>query len=278
MSTQMRNVLRQQLGELRHEPTAKRIRAELGGRTVVDSTRALLVWEPRRVVPVYAVPVEDVAVELEPADGAGAPADDSVGLSLPEMSARPVLDPSIRFTVHSSEGRPVRLRAGGAAAHGFRPADPDLTGHVLLDFDGFDGWYEEDERIVSHPRDPFHRVDVRSSTRHVVVELDGRVLAESTRPRLLFETLLPTRYYLPAEDVTAELVPSATRTACAYKGEASYWTVRAGDVVAEDVAWSYQRPLPDAAEIAGLVAFFDERLDLVVDGVRRERPRTPWSR
>jgi uncharacterized protein (DUF427 family) len=278
MSTQMRDVLRQQVGELRHEPTAKRIRAELGGRTVVDSARALLVWEPRRVVPVYAVPVEDVTVELEPAEGAGVSADDSVGLRLPEMSARRVLDPSVPFAVHSAEGQPVTLRSGGAQAAAFRPADPDLAGHLLLDFAGFDRWYEEEERIVSHPRDPFHRVDVRASGRHVVVELDGQVLAESTRPRLLFETLLPTRYYLPVEDVTAELVPSPTRTACAYKGEASYWTVRAGDLVAEDMAWSYEHPLPDAVEIAGLVAFFDERLDVVVDGVRRGRPVTPWSR
>jgi uncharacterized protein (DUF427 family) len=264
------------LGELRHEPVARRVRAELGGRTVLDSTRAVLVWEPRRVVPSYAVPVGDIRAELV-AGQRGAVADGSVGLSLPEASSRPILDPSVPFAVHSAEGQPLELRSGGAVAAGFRPADADLADHVVLDFDGFDAWYDEDERIVSHPRDPFHRIDVLPSSRHVRLELDGELLAESVRPRLLFETLLPTRFYLDQADVRVPLRPSPTRTWCAYKGEASYWSAEVGGELVPDLVWGYPEPLHDAAAVAGLLCFFDERVDVVLDGVRRERPVTPWS-
>jgi uncharacterized protein (DUF427 family) len=272
----MRDVMTSRLGELRYEPVARRVRAELGGRTVLDSTRAALVWEPRRVVPSYAVPVEDVAAELVPVTG-GPAAADSDGLPLPEVSARPVLDPSIPFAVHSTEGQAVELRAGGAAAQAFRPADPDLAGCVVLDFDGFDAWYDEDERVVSHPRDPFHRIDVLPSSRQVRLELAGEVLAESSRPRLLFETLLPVRFYLDRADVRVPLRPSPTRTWCAYKGEASYWSAEVGGELVPDLVWSYPEPRHDAAAVRGLVCFFDERVDVVLDGERRERPVTPWS-
>ncbi|HZB51574.1 MAG TPA: DUF427 domain-containing protein [Mycobacteriales bacterium] len=276
MSTRVRDVMTSRLGELRHEPVARRVRAELGGRTVVDSTRAVLVWEPRRVVPSYGVPVEDVHAELV-AGERGALADDSVGLPLPEVSRRPVLDPSVPFAVHSTDGQPLELRSGGAVAAAFRPADADLAGYVVLDFAGFDAWYDEDERIVSHPRDPFHRIDVLPSSRSVRLELGGELLAESERPRLLFETLLPTRFYLDPAEVRVPLHPSPTRTWCAYKGEASYWSAEVGGELVPDLVWGYPEPRHDAAAVAGLVCFFDERVDVVLDGVRRERPVTPWS-
>ena len=276
MAVRVRDVLRSQLGELRWEPTAKRVRAELAGRTVLDSRSARLVWEPRRVVPSYAVPVADISAELVPVSAASI-ADDAVGLPLPEVSRRPVLDPSIPFEVHSAAGETVRLRVGDASAAGFRPADGDLAGWVVVDFDGLDAWYEEDEPIVSHPRDPFHRIDVLASSRHVRLELDGELLAVTARPRLLFETLLPVRFYLPREDVRCELRPSATRTWCAYKGEASYWSVVLGETVVPDLVWSYPEPRLDAEPVRGLLAFFDERVDVVLDGARRDRPVTPWS-
>jgi uncharacterized protein (DUF427 family) len=279
VSTRVRNLFMGGLGELRHEPTARRIRAVLDGGTVVDSSQAMLVWEPRRIVPSYAVPADDIAAELVPADVVAADAAGTVGARMPELSGRPVLDPSIPFAVHTAEGRAADLRAGeqDLPAAGFYPADPDLAGYVVLDFGAFDVWYEEDELNVAHPRDPFHRVDVLPSSRHVRVELDGHVLAESSRPALLFETMLPTRYYLPRDDIRAELTPSSTRTYCAYKGQASYWSAAAGDHVVPDIAWTYQQPLHDAAQVRGLVAFFNERLDVIVDGEPSERPITPWS-
>jgi uncharacterized protein (DUF427 family) len=278
MSRRVRALITSGLGELRHEPLTRRIRGTVGDDVVVDSTRAVLVWEPRRVVPQYAVPATDVGAELRSGDAA-APAADDVGLRLPDVSARPVLDPSIPFAVHTSEGdgvdvvTPVRTLAGA----GFRIADPDLDGYVVLDFDAFDTWYEEDVRTVGHPHDPYHRIDALPSSRHVRLELDGEVLAESSRPVLLFESMLPMRFYLPRDDVRAELVPSPTRTTCAYKGHAGYWSPVVAGRPVPDLAWSYEDPLHDAAAVRGLVAFFDEQVDVVLDGERRERPITPWS-
>jgi len=263
-----------ELEALRHEPTQKRIRAELGARTVVDSTRALLVWEPKRVVPSYAVPVEDVAGEIvEGAGNGGAQA----ATDLPQLAGRPVLDPSVPFSFRTTEGDAVtvRLADGEGEAAGFLPADPALADHVILDFDAFDAWYEEDERNVGHPRDPFHRIDIVHSSRQVRVEREGVVLADSAGAHMLFEPPLPVRYYLPREDVRMDLLrPSDKRTFCAYKGEASYWSLAGED----DVAWTYVEPLREAAEVAGRVAFFNEWTEIVVDGTPLERPVTPWSR
>jgi uncharacterized protein (DUF427 family) len=257
-------------GELRYEPTGKRIRALVDGTTAADTTGAVLVWEPHRVVPTYAVPVVDVRGELVPAPAEDVPRrPERLREGLPR-----VLTPSTAFGAHTTAGEPLTLRTPGGDRVGaaFRPADPDLAAFVLLDFDAFD-WLEEDDEIVSHPRDPFHRVDIRHGSRHVRVERDGQVLAESGRPVLVFETSLPMRTYLPRDDVRLDLLePSSTRTACAYKGVASY-LARSGT----DLAWTYEAPLPDAGELAGLVCFFDERVDVTVDGVKRPRPVTPWS-
>jgi uncharacterized protein (DUF427 family) len=254
----MQDLLAQARGQLRHEPIEKRVRAKLSGRTIVDSTRAILVWEPRRVVPSYAVPVEDVHAELPEAPATSG-------------QAKGVLHPGIPFSVHTAEGEPVSIddRVGA----GFRLADADLAGYVVLDFAAFDDWYEEDERIAGHPRDPFHRVDVRQSARPLRIEVGGEVVAETTQARLLFETQLPTRFYIPREDVRSELHTSDRHSYCPYKGDASYWSVDAGGRRREDIAWSYEQPLPDAVAIAGLVAFWDERVNVFFDGEKREQAR-----
>ena len=280
MGIRLQSSLMSGLAQLRYEPSAKRIRAALGDRIVVDSTRAMFVWEPRRVVSSWAVPIEDVVGELVAVSSlAEEPADD-VGYAMPAFSRRPVLDPSIAFAVHTAAGEVVDLRAGGQvrAGAGLCLDDPDLAGYVVLDFSAFDTWWEEDDINIGHPREPFHRIDVLHSSRHVRLELDGQVLAESTRPHLLVESTLPVRFYLPREDVVADLVPSTTSTTCAYKGHASYWTPVVGGREVTDLAWTYEAPLREAAEVAGRVPFFDERVDVLVDGIRRERPVTPWSK
>ena len=161
------------------------------------------------------------------------------------------------------------MRAGGASAEAFRAADPDLDGYLIVDFDGFDEWFEEDERNVGHPRDPFHRIDIVHGSRHVVVTLGGEVVADSSSPCLLFEPPIPPRYYLPREDVRMDLLtPSDKRTFCAYKGEASYLS----HADEPDVAWYYPAPLREAAEVTDRVAFFNELADIDVDGERLERP------
>jgi uncharacterized protein (DUF427 family) len=271
MSTRVRDLLMERLGELRHEPIDKRIRATLGERTVVDSRAALLVWEPKRIVPSYAVPADDVDAAVVPGDGVAGDA----AVDAPRLGDRPVYDPSIPFAVHTTPGTPLEIRADGRTAEAFRPDDDALAGHLILDFRGFDAWYEEDEPNLAHPRDPFHRIDIVHSSRHVRIERDGVVLAESGRPHLLFEPPLPVRYYLPAEDVSMDLLePSDTRTFCAYKGEASYWSLDGEP----DVAWTYRSPLREAAEVTDRVAFFNERVDVIVDGAPLDRPITPWSR
>ncbi len=275
----MRDAMMSGLSGLRYEPTAKRIRAVLGGVTIVDSTRAVLLWEPGRIVPTYAVPVADVRAELAP--GPASPIMvDGVGYIMPDLSERPVLTPGIPFTVHTAGGESLDISADGQERRGaaFRLDDPQLPEYVVLDFAAFDGWLEEDEPIVAHPRDPFHRIDVLAGSRTVRVLLDGEMLAESSRPTLLFETLLPTRFYLPRDDVRAELVPSAHRSFCAYKGEASYLSVVVGGRPVPDLVWTYPAPLNDAAHVRDLVCFFDERVDVVLDGVPQARPLTPWTR
>ena len=271
MGIRLRDVMMGELPALRYEPTEKRIRATVGGRTVVDSTRTLLVWEPHRIVPTYAVPAADIDGELV---AAADPAQPEPEIDAPRLGNRRVLDPSVPFTVHTADGEPLTLRVPEGEAAAFRPADPALEGYVVLDFAAFDAWFEEDEPNFGHPRDPFHRIDIVHSSRQVRVELDGATLAESSRPRLLFEPPLPVRYYLPRDDVRTDLLePSDTRTRCAYKGEAAYYA-REGT----DVAWTYREPLREASEVTGYVAFFNERVDIVVDGERLERPITPWSR
>jgi uncharacterized protein (DUF427 family) len=156
---------------------------------------------------------------------------------------------------------------------------PRLNSTVRFDWAGLDSWFEEDEQVFVHPRNPYARVDVLRSTRSVRIELDGVVLAETTSPVLLFETGLPTRYYLNRTAVNFEhLIPTSTVTACPYKGITSgYWSVKIGDTVHEDLAWTYDFPTPQVSSIAGLIAFYNERADIVVDGERLERPRTHFS-
>jgi uncharacterized protein (DUF427 family) len=242
---------------LRHEPIEQRVRARIGADAVVDSTRALLVWEPRRVVPSYAVPEADIGAEPAPApDGDEIPGG--------------VLHPGVPFGAHTAAGEPVTI--GDRVGAGFRLADADLAGYVVLDFKAFDGWYEEDERVTGHPRDPYHRVDVRASARPVRIEVDGEVIAETTRARFVLETNLPLRFYLPPADIRPELRPSARRTYCPYKGAASYCSVEAGGRLREDLGWSYEQPLSEVGALTGLVAFWNERVDVYLDGELRARP------
>jgi uncharacterized protein (DUF427 family) len=267
VATLLRDARVRAMDELRYEPTEKRVRAALGEHTVADSTRAVLVWEPKRVLPSYAVPQDDLRAELLPST--------ETPPGVEHSAEQPILHGAIPFAVHTTGGEALTVRVGDQKREGaaFRPADSDLSGYVVLDFHAFDAWYEEDEPIVAHPRDPFHRVDIRQSSRHVRIELQSELLAESARPHLVFETSLPVRFYLPREDVRVQLRPAAKRTYCAYKGEASYWAFDVNGSERADLVWSYERPLREAADITGLVAFFDEKVQVTVDGQRRGAPR-----
>lgn len=239
------------------EPTARRVRVRLGGTVVADTTAAqLLVQYGSGGLPTYYVPLADVRPEalVEEATGEGG---------------------GRRWTVVAGRDR----AAGAAWTHPDPTGDmAALDGHITFSWQALE-WFEEDERVVVHARDPHKRVDTLRSSRRVEVHVEGVQVASSVRPLLLFETTLPVRYYLPFEDVRRDLlVPSDLVTICPYKGTARYWSVRAGETLVPDLAWSYPDPIPESPKIKDLVCFFNERVDLVVDGVLQERPDTPWSR
>jgi uncharacterized protein (DUF427 family) len=153
-----------------------------------------------------------------------------------------------------------------------------LRDAVRLEWDAMDAWFEEDEEVFTHARDPYTRVDILPSSRHVRIEVEGVTIAESSRPTLLFETGLPARYYLPKTHVRLDLLTATeTVTHCPYKGRAEYWSLRLGDATYRDLAWSYRTPLPESQKIAGLISFYNEKVDLYVDRVLQPRPQTKFS-
>ncbi|CAA9340439.1 MAG: hypothetical protein AVDCRST_MAG29-1447 [uncultured Nocardioidaceae bacterium] len=276
MAIQMAALVYGAVGTLRVHPVEKLVSASVGGDVVVSSQQARLVWEPRRVVASYAVPLSDVNGMLEPFTGdSGEEKPVRMGLDGPS-----VLDPRTPFAVHTCPGQSLSIRTGSTELAGaaFAPQDPDLAAYVVLDWGAFDQWYEEADPVMGHPRDPFDRIDCLRSTRHIVVSVDGTTLADSARPTVLFETPLPKRYYVPREDVRMDLLqPSRTRSVCAYKGLASYLSADVNGHRVADIAWTYPDPMHDALPVRDMVAFFSERTDLVVDGVEVPRPVTPWS-
>jgi uncharacterized protein (DUF427 family) len=267
MAVRMRHHLGAAMPELRWEPTPTRVRAMVGEEVVVDSDAALLVWEPRRLVPVYAVPMADLAHGATPSSPQPDP---------PDLATLPPLMGPVGFT-HTCPGTALDLATGSGTllGAGFQPDDPDLQGAVILDFNAFDSWLAEDEPRVAHPHDPFKRISVHASSRRIEVSLDGTVLASTDRALMLAETHLPVRWYLPPDDVRTELlVPSDKTSSCAYKGHASYFSLATGQAA---IAWTYRAPLDDALRVKDHLCFWSERTDLVVDGVAQDRPITPWS-
>ena len=250
-----------QLPPARVEPSPRWVRVRAGGVEVATSRRALLLaWYGPGRLPTYCFPAEDVRTDLLRA------------------STAPPSSPAPFLVDHDVAAGDVLVRAGARRFE--NPPSPleALDGHWTFQWDSGLSWFEEALEVHVHARDPSKRVDVLPSERHVRVELHGEVLAESRRPHALFETSLPTRWYFPVEDIRQELlVPSDTVTRCPYKGTAAYWSAGIGDALYPDVAWTYREPVPECPRIAGLVAFFNERVDLIIDGVREPRPRTPWS-
>ena len=263
----MMSVLAGAMRDLRQHAVAVRVQAEKDGTTVVDSFAARLVWEPRRIVSAYAVPVADIAGTLV----------NPRAVSPEVRSLPPVLSPRQGFAVHSAAGTAYDIEAAAGTVHdaAFVLDDPDLEGYAVLNWDAFTRWFEEGEEVRGHPREPFHSIRCLPSDRHVVVEVDGQVLADTTRAVMLVETTLPARWYIPREDVRMDLLtPSDSHTTCAYKGQASYWSY--ADV--EDIVWTYDDPRHEAAPVRDLLSFYAELTDYVIDGERLPRPVTEWTR
>jgi uncharacterized protein (DUF427 family) len=231
-------------GLLYVEELPRWVRARFGGETVVDSKRPKLVHEHGRL-PVLHFEEDDVRMDL--------------------LRPRPE-EPDV-FDLAVGE----RVAEGAATRH----RDEPRAGLLSFDWAAMDEWLEEEEVLVGHARDPYSRIDVRETSRHVRVSIDGEVVAETREAKVLFEAGLPPRWYIPEEDVRMELLePSDTQTTCAYKGHASYWSVGEED----DIVWTYREPLHDALPVKDMLAFFNERVDLEVDGEREDRPHTQWSR
>jgi len=239
-------------------PVPRRIRAMLNGHTVLDTTSALYVWE-HPSYPQYYIPVADI-------------------------DAAVLVD----------EQHEQKLSRGIARRHGLRVGDVSRPGALRIyedsavdglahtarfEWSALDQWFEEDEQVFVHPRDPYTRVDAIRSTRHIQVRLDGVLLADSSSPVLVFETGLPTRYYLGRTDVDyAHLAPTDTVTECPYKGTTSgYWTARIGEQTYPDIAWAYDFPTSALLPIAGLIAFYNEKVDTTLDGTQLPRPTTHFS-
>ena len=239
------------------EGVPARIRATASGETVVDSPNAMLVHETGRL-PVYHFPAAEVRTDL-----------------LADTGER---EPSARGELawHTlTIGDKVVPRAAWSYP---APAADFLDGLIAFRWNALDEWFAEAEQLFGHPKDPYSRIDVCRTTRHVRVLLDGEVLADSRRARVLYEAALPPRWYLPAEDVDADrLVPSGNLTRCAYKGVAHYWHVRVGGSVVEDLVWTYPDPEHDAEPVRDMLCFFSEKVDIELDGVVEGRPTTQWS-
>ena len=231
------------------EDCPKRVRAVFNGETVVDSRSVKLLHETGHL-PVYYFPEEDLRGDLlEPTD----------------------------HTTHcpfKGDASYRSVRVGDRVAENAVWTYPEpledalpISGYAAFYHDAMDKWLEEDEEVFGHPHDPYHRLDVLESSRHVRVSLNGKVVAETDRPKILFETGLPPRYYIPPEDVREDLlVESETKTVCPYKGVASYQSAEMDGEVVEDIVWYYPEPLPEAQKVKDHLCFYDEKVDLQVEG------------
>ncbi len=242
------------------EPSPRWVRVYFNSQLIADSRNMMLLRETNRL-PVYYFPKKDVRMDyLQPSDHT--------------IDARPKGE-GVFWHVQ------VDNKIANDAAFTFRnPPDngPKLEDHVAFLWNEMDAWFEEDDEVFFYARDPYKRVDVLQSSRHIKVVVDGTAVADSMRPWLLFETGLPTRYYIPKHDAGMDLLePSETVTRCPYKGEAHFYSVRVGGKLYQDLAWTYRYPMLECLKIQGLVGFLNEKADIYEDDKLLPRPETPWS-
>jgi len=242
------------------EPSPKRVRVTFGGETIVDSTAALILYEARHV-PVYYFPRADVALDR---------------LQASDHSTHCPFKGDASYYSVVADGR----TAENAVWSYELPFDEvaGIKDYLAFYWNRMDHWFEEDEEVFVHARSPRVRIDILDSSRPVRIVLGGTTVAETTRARFLFETGLPTRYYIPREDVSVALLPSESQTQCPYKGTASYHSVKVGETTYTDIVWYYSEPVHESARIKDYLCFYNEKVDAVfVDGLEQEKPKTKWS-
>jgi uncharacterized protein (DUF427 family) len=245
-------------GRIRIEDGGKRVRVYLGGECAADTITPRLVWE-KPYYPVYYFPESDVRLEMLTASG--------------DEKRSPSRGTATLYNVNGG------AKVAENAAYGYvEPNIDELAGHIAFIWNAMDAWFEEDEEVFVHARDPYTRVDALPSSRHIEVKINGITVVDSTRPTLLFETGLPTRFYVPLTDVRMDVLrDSDTATFCPYKGQASYYSVELDGEVFEDIAWYYKYPVEESSRIAGMVSFYNEKVDIYIDGVPEDRPKTMFS-
>ena len=244
--------------QVRVEPTQKRIRTQVGGVVIADSTDVLMVWEVP-YFPTYYFPSPDVRLDLlsdsgeikrSPSRGTTALHDINVGDRTVPHAARVWTESKVE----------------------------QVAGYVSFHWGSMDAWFEEEAEVYVHARDPHTRIDILQSSRNIRVEIDGVTIADTDQPWILFETGLPARYYIPKTDVHFQhLVSTETATACPYKGTARYWSITVNGQTHDDLAWGYDSPLQESQDIAGFISFYNEKVDIFVDGELQDRPTSMFS-
>ncbi len=240
-------------------PAQRLVRAAFGGEFVAESKNALLVRESGREIDYY-FPEADVRQDLLVSDEAKVTEDRGMMKNWSVKIGERTAEKAAWSYTDLPDGR------------------PDLRGYIAFRWRAMDHWYEEAEEVFAHPRDPYHRVDTLKSSRHIQVVVNGQTVAETERPYVLLETGVIPRYYIHPEDVRMDLLtPTEKHTRCPYKGEASYWTLKVGETVYPDIVWSYLDPLPECPKIKGLLAFYNEKVEIYVDGEREGEPQKVTS-
>ena len=241
------------MSNVRVEQSPKRVRVMLNGAWIADS-HPLLVWE-WPYYPSYYFPNTDVVGDvLEPT---------------PDTNAHDALGEGVVFNVRVGD----RVVPDAALRYPDSPV-AEIRDATRFEWGAMDHWFEEDEEVFVHARSPYHRIETLHSSRHIRIEVDGVTLADSTHSTLLLESGLPTRYYLPKGDVRMDLLtPTQLVTGCPYKGTAGYWSF--GDHT--NLVWGYSFPVAESAKIAGLVCFYNEKVDVYVDGVLESKPVTQFA-
>lgn len=240
------------------EPTARWIRTTYAGETIADSKQAMLMIESRTELNYY-FPKEGVRLDLlEESDQEEKSSDRGTRKYWNLKMGEKIIE-KVAWTYEPKENR------------------PDFSGYIALSWNAMDHWYEEEEEVFDEPRNPYYRVDTILSSRHVEVFVDGTKIADTNRPYLVFETQLPTRYYIPQEDIHFEyLTPTETQTVCPYKGFASYYNVEVNGSRYANILWTYRDPIAEAPKLKGMLAFWpekDEHIQIFVDG-KLENPKT----
>jgi uncharacterized protein (DUF427 family) len=240
----------------------RHVRVIFNGETIADSKHAKLVREAE-VLPIYYFPATDVRANFFSATQ--------------HKTACPYKGEASFFTIGVGDKQAENAAWSYPAP---LPEAAEIANHIAFEWNKMDKWMEENEEIFVHARDPYKRVDVLQSSRHVRIVIAGATVADSRKPRLLFETNHPVRYYLAQEDVCMDLlIPSVTQSRCPYKGLASYWSVNIGAQLYEDMVWGYMETIPECPKVKGLLCFFHERgADIFVDGEEIPRPQTKWGR